>query len=420
MSFRDELKELEEKGVIDPITAQKIETYYKQKAGDKPSRLLTVFAILGVLLIGSGILLMVANNWIYFSRSLKTFLSFAPLIMAQGVGFYVLIFKKYSVAWKESVAIAISFGLIIAMSLMSQIYQMNESSTSILFAWIILSIPLVFLFEAKALGLFLISLSISYLLINFGSSEIKYKYRYLLLFLPLIGFYYWRVRNKKGLFLYFYKWAIIISLLIFAFSFFRSRISLISLAGLFTLFYMWGEYYSDEKAFFKNPFLWVGIMGIIGLYIFSSFSFFWKFHKELFYLKNQRELEIALLSIIVISYLYYFIKTRKQSKQFIVFTYLFPIFILLYLAVYYFYNAYLAANLIVLLIGVRLILTGEKRKRIDVFNIGLLSILILIFTHFLSNDIPFIYRGVAFVLTGILFIALNYYMIKKMRNESEK
>jgi len=47
-----------------------------------------------------------------------------------------------------------------------------------------------------------------------------------------------------------------------------------------------------------------------------------------------------------------------------------------------------------------------------------LSILILIITHFFSNDIPFIYRGLAFVLTGLVFIGINIYLYKNFTDET--
>jgi len=60
--FNKELKTLVKDKVISPELADKIEQYYVTKDIGKPNRLFTIFGVLGALLIGSGIILMLARG----------------------------------------------------------------------------------------------------------------------------------------------------------------------------------------------------------------------------------------------------------------------------------------------------------------------------------------------------------------------
>jgi len=416
MSLKEDLKDLLDHQIIDPQTAQKIKEYYHHKAGEKSSRLLIVFAVLGTFLIGAGILLLIAHNWSQFPRSIKSILAFIPLLISQSVGLYVLFQKSNIKFWTESVSIAISFGLIIALALVSQIYHIQESSSQLVFWWVILSIPLVYLFKSKSLGLFLFVLSAYYLLQNFHSDK---HYLYLLLWLLLWPFYYGlekkHLHDRTSLFLYFYRWTIAISLLLFVFSFFSNRFSLLTLVGVLSIYYLIGENILKERNFFKNPYKWIGILGILGLFIFSSFNFFWEKKESLFTLQFQWVPELVLLILVVLGYLYLIIKRKKTEQDLPYFSFLFVFFILIYLSAYFFDFTYIFGILSVLIISLNLIVQGERKKRLDILNLGLVSFFIFIITHFFSNDISFVYRGVAFILTGIVLIGINYYFLKNIK-----
>ena len=87
--------------VISQEVASKIESYYKSKQENSPNRLFTVFGVLGSLLVGLGIILILAHNWDDFSRTIKTVFAFVPLVIGQFlVGYSIL--KKKSSTWREA------------------------------------------------------------------------------------------------------------------------------------------------------------------------------------------------------------------------------------------------------------------------------------------------------------------------------
>ncbi len=68
MSLVNDLDELVSNNVISGDTADQIRIHYQRKSNQSPSRLLIIFGILGALLIGMGIILVIAHNWDIFSK----------------------------------------------------------------------------------------------------------------------------------------------------------------------------------------------------------------------------------------------------------------------------------------------------------------------------------------------------------------
>ena len=60
------------------MTGDKISNYYK-KQPENPNRLLLAFGILAAILIGLGIILIMAHNWENLSVQAKTGAAFLPL-----------------------------------------------------------------------------------------------------------------------------------------------------------------------------------------------------------------------------------------------------------------------------------------------------------------------------------------------------
>ena len=90
----DDLDELLDRQVIDQITAEKIRLYYKDQEGDQKNRQYVIFGVLGALLVGLGVILIVAHNWDNLSRSTKTILGFTPLLLAQVLSGFTLLQKR--------------------------------------------------------------------------------------------------------------------------------------------------------------------------------------------------------------------------------------------------------------------------------------------------------------------------------------
>ncbi len=102
MKVKNNIDELINADIISVEIGNKILEYYKSKETSPSNRLLIVFGILGAILVGLGVILIIAHNWDNFPRSIKTIFAFIPLIFGQLLCLYVLLQKNNNIAWKES------------------------------------------------------------------------------------------------------------------------------------------------------------------------------------------------------------------------------------------------------------------------------------------------------------------------------
>ena len=123
MRIIKEIPELLQAGVISESTAIKIEEYYRSKKTPVSNNFFLVSGILGAILVGLGVILILAHNWDTLSRELKLFFAFLPLVSAQALCGYALLKKRDSDAWREVAATLLFFGVAASIALVSQIYN---------------------------------------------------------------------------------------------------------------------------------------------------------------------------------------------------------------------------------------------------------------------------------------------------------
>src|ERR1043166_5041491 len=87
-----ELPELVTSGVLTEETANALRQRYSAQPPGEARRIgFVLSAILGSLLVGAGIILLVAHNWDFFSRPVRCALAIAPLLLSQALAVFVLI-----------------------------------------------------------------------------------------------------------------------------------------------------------------------------------------------------------------------------------------------------------------------------------------------------------------------------------------
>ena len=136
--MQKDIPELLKAGIITPETAEGIRQYYREKAGQSQNRLFIIFGILGAILVGLGVILIIAHNWDEFSRTLKTFFSFLPLLVGQFFCAFTLWRKNDSSAWRESSSAFLFFAVGASISLISQVYHIPGNISVFLLTWMLL------------------------------------------------------------------------------------------------------------------------------------------------------------------------------------------------------------------------------------------------------------------------------------------
>ncbi len=149
--LHDQLPAWVTRGILPAESAEALRRHYplqKRRSG-MPFALL-FFGVLGALLIGAGIILLLAHNWQDLGRPVRTVLSLVPLVLAQIVSGWVLWRDESGAAWRESAGVFHSLAVAASIALIAQTYHMPGSFDSFLLTWMLLSLPLVYLLDAVA------------------------------------------------------------------------------------------------------------------------------------------------------------------------------------------------------------------------------------------------------------------------------
>ncbi|MEJ0031991.1 MAG: DUF2157 domain-containing protein [Bacteroidota bacterium] len=145
--FTRELDELVANEIIAPDVAEKIRGYYNRPS-QGANRLVIAFGIIGALLVGMGIVLIIAHNWDDLSIPVKLFLGLAPMLVCQALA-GVLVFKQsQSRAWTESVSVCLIFATATAISIVAQVYNMQGNFGRFLLTWSVLTLPVMYVLRS--------------------------------------------------------------------------------------------------------------------------------------------------------------------------------------------------------------------------------------------------------------------------------
>lgn len=427
-----DLQELVEAGIIAPDTARNISAWYEQKKEPGSNRFVLVLGIFGSLLIGLGIILLVAHNWDQFSRLIKTCFSFLPLLPAQAICLFVLLRKKGNAVWSESSAIFLFLAIAASIALISQVYHVNGLLSSFLLTWLLLSFPLIYIMPSSGVSLLYIGVSTWYGIEigyfgRFNSNLTEMPYGYLILLALAIPHYYLLWKNgKQRNFFTLHNWVIAVSLIIMLGAFMRGGYpypewTFVGYLSLFSIFYGIGrsDYFTGSKTM-ANPFLLLGIAGTMVILMTWSFG---EMAKEIVAdHSNKMAFFSWLFSYIIISLLIVNclqVLIMQKRKVLINFS---PVelspFILalsILLIAYFPQLAEFTINGWILLIGLYYVRRGSRINHLGILNFGLLIILTLAVIRFFDDSIPFVWRGLFFLGTGASFFIANYWMIRKRK-----
>jgi uncharacterized membrane protein len=137
-------------GVLDQAAADRLRRHFEAEAGAGTGRrvAVVVFGGLGALLIGGGLLLLLAHNWDDLTRTMRASLTVGVLLAAQGLAGWALLARRGAAAWGEGTAAFLSVAVGTSIALVSQTYHIPGDFPTFLLAWCLLALPLAFLFDS--------------------------------------------------------------------------------------------------------------------------------------------------------------------------------------------------------------------------------------------------------------------------------
>jgi len=428
MSLLKDLPELVSANIISGETANEIAGYYKRKQDTSPNRQLLIFGILGALLVGTGILFIVANQWDQFSQAAKTTCAFLLLIIPQLLCVYVLLKKADKVVWREITALLLFFAVGANISLVSQIYHINGDASSFLMTWMILTVPLIYLLDASFISLAYLFMSMIFGLVARTSGTFpNEEYLFWILFIfPLPRYYQLAQKIPANALVILHHWMIpyVLTQTLFTLSHQAHMLLHPAYMYLFAIFYFIGQRpYFKGQPLLHNGYLVFGFSGTVISLLIMSFKTSWKDLSETVYqfpaIFISPEYIACLLLFVFATVLLYRQNHRRNLKEWSLMDGTYLLFMILFiLGVWFTAVSVILINLLLFILGLVILREGSKHSHLGMLNLGMLVIALLVICRSFDSDLTFVVKGILFVLVGAGFFAANWLMIKK-RNENE-
>ncbi|MCH1951349.1 DUF2157 domain-containing protein [Enterocloster sp. OA13] len=401
--FYNELKQLTTLGYLEQAQLERIQDEYIKTRKEHHNAFL-IFALIGVVFIGAGVISLFAYNWSMFSREMKAFIAFLPLL-----GVQVLLFLKIraqaSEVWIQSLSLALGIAFLSALGLIYQAYQISYSLQSMLLTGFVLMLPVVYLLDGYYLALLYMA----------GICWTGWNSDYILLASLLLPYYIKCVRKDGAcrlLSLCFFIWMLYLAILYVPYGAFYACI-------LILLIYMTIE----RPALY--PVL-AGRMLYVMLFTKAVFYLFFNNFTELFgygspdpyFYHMQDPLLLALLAGAFIRiYIFYTKKAGKARLDLLLSVILCGLLTAdLMVFPYASFLAYeILVNLCLIAFSLYKLLRGIKSANLASVRRYTAAIILYIVLKVSLGNYQLLVKGIVFLIAGLAFLAVNYRMTLKLK-----
>lgn len=148
----ERLSEWEREGIVTADGARLLrERYAAEPRGGLAQ---VIVGAVGALLIGTGLIAVLAYNWDEFPRSVRLALALGPLAAAQAASWWVLGRGNAAQPWmREAAGLGQTLAVGAALALVSQIYHLPGEWTDLVFWWCVLALPLAWVMQSSAVAI---------------------------------------------------------------------------------------------------------------------------------------------------------------------------------------------------------------------------------------------------------------------------
>lgn len=401
--FYNELKQLTTLGYLEQAQLERIQDEYIKTRKEHHNAFL-IFALIGVVFIGAGVISLFAYNWSMFSREMKAFIAFLPLL-----GVQVLLFLKIraqaSEVWIQSLSLALGIAFLSALGLIYQAYQISYSLQSMLLTGFVLMLPVVYLLDGYYLALLYMA----------GICWTGWNSDYILLASLLLPYYIKCVRKDGAcrlLSLCFFIWMLYLAILYVPYGAFYACI-------LILLIYMTIE----RPALY--PVL-AGRMLYVMLFTKAVFYLFFNNFTDLFgygspdpyFYHMQDPLLLALLAGAFIRIYVFYTKKAGKARLDLLLSVILCGLLTADLMVFP-YASFLAyeilVNLCLIAFSLYKLLRGIKSANLVSVRRYTAAIILYIVLKVSLGNYQLLVKGIVFLIAGLAFLAVNYRMTLKLK-----
>ncbi len=423
-----ELPQWVAQGLLTPEAEALLHAQYGPVEPARPARLAVVlFGIFGALLIGAGIILLLAHNWEDLSRPVRAGLSFLPLVLAQGLAAWTILHRPQSLAWRESAGALLFLMIGASISLVAQTYHISGDLPRFLLTWMLLGLPVIYLLRAATPALlYLWGITQWACHLRWENGFAAGYWLLAALLLPLLAAWLraGRFQTRPILLL----WAFCLSSTVAAGVTIERVLPglwIILYAGLFSLMFLAGEFWSRETGgFWSRPLRHFGAGGVLVLSFLLTFEWPWQeIGWNHCYWGRVPEAtwrvlpDVVLGSGIPIAALVLLVTTvRRKTPLGLLFGGM-PVLAIIGYSLSSLSGTYAPAagifDLYLLAAGLWLMVTGLRIQKQAQMNIGLITLAALIVARFFDSDLSFLLRGLVFIALGVAFLVANLVMLRR-------
>lgn len=408
-----ELPQLVDKKVITGEAAANIKTYYANQVPVNPARVSAIISLIGAILIGLGVILVLAYNWENnISKSFRLLISLGLLVISQVGMFWGISRSQLKPGYREALAAFQSLMVGSSMALVGQIYHLSTHIDQFLLSWMLLILPLSYLTKTVSPAVLYSILSISWLALVQGD-PLEFAIWLLLILLFFIYSYLSRAGKPTALL----AWLLVLNALtafILNFEDYFSDLFIPCIAMFFYFLFILGENIEQNMTFAKRPLSSIGIAGTIILSFQLTFTGTWDAVHTNITLTAWSI--FALLTALALG-LNYYAYTKHTLNRLVQISTFFPFLLLIGALLTTAAAAPLASGILMslylLFVSVGLLLQGIHEQKIALLNGGIISLSALILTKFFDIHQSFWGRGIAFILIGCIFIAFNFWHARR-------
>lgn len=424
----NELPILEQEGVLNADTAERIRSYYQEQTVSGLHWAIVAFAMLGALLIGSGIILLFAHNWEHLSRPDRAVLSLTPLFAGSVLSCLALV-RKGGAGLREGAGIFHALAVGAAIALIGQTYHLPSDTQAFLLTWALLIMPLMFILRSGAVYLLYLALCCSWS--GVAQSEARQAVAFWPLLLPAI---IWLVQayrnNRNGTDTLLGIWGLLFSLCI-ALGIVLERsipgIWIVAYAGLLSASGLAGMYYYSDRSGWGNPLKVFGLIGMAVLtYLFTFEEMWdeigWSYYRHYDRLGWGGWYDAAIALLLLSAFAFTAVKAFRSDSAEVITLITFPLLTLTCFLLGSASNAgdmlnALIFNGFMLSMGILFIVLGCRQARLRQVNGGMLILSVLLVTRFFDSDFGFMAKGLVFVVLGSCFLTANLVLVSQKRRK---
>lgn len=431
--LKDELPRLVEKGFLRAEQAEQIQEYYDRQETEPAYSL--GFILLGVtaaLLVGSGMILVVANNWGDMGQSLRTLISLLPLVAGLLVYSYAFLRQSRHLYWREPASGFLMLTLAASLGLIAQTHQIVTDPSRFVLAWLFLSVPLLYLLQSSLCAVIYYWGSMAWSLQD-GYQEAGLYWLLVILGIPHL---WWVWRNDTSLLRKnVLEWTLLTSTMIGWFAIVEASLPLFGLLGttvLLTVYFGAGQIMENRRSLLLTPFQLFPIGGLFVVLMVLTFDpdlqaigwSYW-FTGEAFPYTSARVNGVVLLLLgMTWGYItiteWSVIGNRGNAKWTERIILLYPPAVLVFLLLHtsgYSILSLLWANGLAAGTGVLFLREGIRENTMVSVNIGMLFILVLLVVRFFDEDWNLLIKGLVFIGIGLAFLVANMLLYRRFKRE---